>query len=61
MDVVLLKEICIIDLLFILILGFVDVIIKMSEIVDMTKKEVDNFREVIDTLHAKHKEYTIGI
>jgi len=33
----------------------------MSKIDDMTKKEASNFREVIDTLHAKHKEYTVGI
>ncbi|KEH42364.1 putative aminoacyltransferase, E1 ubiquitin-activating enzyme [Medicago truncatula] len=38
-----------------------DVIIQISKIDDMTKKEADNFREVIDTLHAKHKEYTVGI
>lgn len=43
------------------ILGFTDVIIQMSKIDDMRKKEVDNFCEVINTLHAKHKEYTAGI
>jgi E3 ubiquitin-protein ligase BRE1 len=46
---------------FLLILGFADAVIQMSKIDDMTKKEVDNFHEVIDTLHAKHKEYTVGI
>jgi len=46
---------------FYLYFGSVDVIIKMSKIDDMTKKEADNFHEVIDTLHAKHKEYTVGI
>ncbi|KAG4953209.1 hypothetical protein JHK87_038803 [Glycine soja] len=38
-----------------------DAIIQMSKIDDMTKEEVDNFREVVDTLHAKHKEYTVAI
>lgn len=33
----------------------------MSKIDDMTKEEADNFREVVDTLHAKHKEYTVAI
>jgi len=43
------------------ILGFADVIIPMSKIEDMTKNEADNFRDVIYTLHAKHKEYIVGI
>jgi len=47
--------------LILLILGLADVIIQMSKIDDMTKKEADNFREVIDTLHAKHKEYIVSI
>jgi len=47
--------------LFLLILGFADIIVQMSKIDDMMKKEADNFCEVIDTLHAKDKEYTIGI
>ncbi|KAK2431156.1 histone mono-ubiquitination [Trifolium repens] len=38
-----------------------DAVFQMSKIDDMTTKEVDNFHEVIDTLHAKHKEYTVGI
>nr|XP_012568573.1 E3 ubiquitin-protein ligase BRE1-like 2 isoform X2 [Cicer arietinum] len=38
-----------------------DVIILTSKIDDMAKKEADNFREVIDTLHIKHEEYTVGI
>ncbi|GAU14380.1 hypothetical protein TSUD_249180 [Trifolium subterraneum] len=38
-----------------------DAVNRISKIDDMTKKEVDNFHEVIDTLHAKHKEYTVGI
>lgn len=50
---------CIIDLLF--LFGFADVIILTSKIDDMAKKEADNFREVIDTLHIKHEEYTVGI
>ena len=47
--------------MFLLILGFADIIVQMSKIDDMMKKEADNFCEVIDTLHAKDKEYTIGI
>jgi len=27
----------------------------------VTKNEADNFRKVIYTLHAKQKEYTVGI
>ena len=46
---------CIIDLLFLLILGFADFIIQMSKIDDMMKKEAGNFLEVIDTLHANTK------
>ncbi|CAI8586519.1 unnamed protein product [Vicia faba] len=38
-----------------------DVIIQISKIDDMTKKEVDNFCEVIKTLHTKHREYTADI
>ncbi|KAJ1389004.1 Zinc finger, RING-type [Sesbania bispinosa] len=38
-----------------------DAIIQMSKIDDMTKEEANNLREVIDSLHAKHKEYTVGI
>ncbi|KAH1062252.1 E3 ubiquitin-protein ligase BRE1-like 2 [Glycine max] len=38
-----------------------DAKIQMSKIDDMTKEEADNFREVVDTLHAKHKEYTVAI
>jgi len=41
---------CIIDLLFLPILGFEDFIIQMSKIDDMMKEEADNFREVVDTL-----------
>jgi len=47
--------------LFLLIFGFADIIIQMSKIDDMTKKEADDFREVIYTLHAKHKELYIRV
>ncbi|XP_027333941.1 E3 ubiquitin-protein ligase BRE1-like 2 isoform X2 [Abrus precatorius] len=38
-----------------------DAIIQMSRIDDMTKEEANNLHEVIDTLHAKCREYTVGI
>ncbi|KAF7815058.1 E3 ubiquitin-protein ligase BRE1-like 2 [Senna tora] len=38
-----------------------DAIIQMSKIDDMLKEEANNLREVIDALHFKHKEYTVGI
>ncbi|RDY10395.1 E3 ubiquitin-protein ligase BRE1-like 2, partial [Mucuna pruriens] len=38
-----------------------DAIIQMTKIDDMTKEEANNLQEVIDALHAKHKEYTVGI
>jgi len=47
--------------LFLVKLGFANVIIQMSKIDDMTKNEADNFRQVIYTLHAKHKEYIVSI
>lgn len=55
------KKICINDLLFLLVLGLADAIIQMSKIDDMTKEEENYLREVIDTLHAKHEDYTVGI
>ncbi|KAK7320550.1 hypothetical protein VNO77_30120 [Canavalia gladiata] len=42
-------------------LSYEDALIQMSKIDDMMKEEANNLREVIDTLHAKHKEYTVGI
>lgn len=44
-----------------LVSWFADAIIQMTKIDEMTKEEANNLREVIDTLHAKHKEYTVGI
>ncbi|KAK7372587.1 hypothetical protein VNO80_05972 [Phaseolus coccineus] len=38
-----------------------DAITLMTKIDDMMKEEANNLQEVIDTLHAKHKEYTVGI
>ncbi|MBA0610546.1 hypothetical protein Godav_011373 [Gossypium davidsonii] len=38
-----------------------DTIIQLSKIYDMMKEEAKNLREVIDTLHLKHKEYADGI
>ncbi|XP_014504949.1 E3 ubiquitin-protein ligase BRE1-like 2 isoform X1 [Vigna radiata var. radiata] len=38
-----------------------DAITLMTKIDDMMKEEASNLQEVIDTLHAKHKEYTVGI
>ncbi|XP_020237565.1 E3 ubiquitin-protein ligase BRE1-like 2 [Cajanus cajan] len=38
-----------------------DAVIQMNKIDDMTQEEANNLCEVIDTLHAKHKEYTVGI
>lgn len=38
-----------------------DAVIQMTKIDDMTQEEANNLCEVIDTLHAKHKEYTVGI
>lgn len=40
---------------------FADAITLMTKIDDMMKEEASNLQEVIDTLHAKHKEYTVGI
>ena len=34
---------------------------QLSKIDDMMKEEVKNLRDVIDTLHLKHKEYADGI
>ncbi|KAB2069278.1 hypothetical protein ES319_A08G086600v1 [Gossypium barbadense] len=38
-----------------------DTITQLSKIDDMMKEEAKNLREVIDTLHLKHKEYADGI
>ncbi|KAK7385822.1 hypothetical protein VNO78_31718 [Psophocarpus tetragonolobus] len=38
-----------------------DATIQMTKIDDMMKEEANNLQEVIDTLHAKHTEYTVGI
>ncbi|KAK7342340.1 hypothetical protein VNO80_25289 [Phaseolus coccineus] len=38
-----------------------DDITPMINIDDMMKEEANDLHEVIDTLHAKHKEYTVGI
>ncbi|XP_068485528.1 E3 ubiquitin-protein ligase BRE1-like 2 isoform X2 [Phaseolus vulgaris] len=38
-----------------------DAITLMTKIDDMIKEEANNLQEVIDTLHAKHNEYTVGI